>query len=134
MHINFLYGILTDGDCSKRKTTANRTDCPKRLLNVVEALTNGMSSQDIRIAAELYIRLCGTVKDAVAKLNKVDTIATYNLADITEVGGDTIDIDRIVSNIRSCPEIEVENSDGPWDIIRSAMIYLVNELYGERYA
>lgn len=133
MHINFLYGILTDGDCTRRKTTAHLMDCPARLQNIMKALSDGLNPVDRRIMAELYIRLCASDKDTAAKLDKIDPVSTYKLADIAENDGSTIDIDRIVSNLRGCPEIEIENSDGPWDIIRAALIYLVGELYGINY-
>ena len=67
--INKLYGYLTNGDSTERRTTTNRSGLAKEPLRVITALVPETADATTkRGLAELYIRLCFPDKDLAASL------------------------------------------------------------------
>lgn len=129
--LNVLYGVLTDGDNSVRKTTADRTILGPTASRIVTALMpDRVSTKCKRALAELYIRIIQSDKGLQRSLEKIDGINSYKLQSFREPFEDTDILPGIVSNIRAIGLPDEENSFLPFDYVKNALKALLEALNG----
>ena len=125
--LNRVYGVLTGGDNTVRKTTITVVNNSK----LVTALIPGtVSAACKRALAELYIRLCMTDKELQYKLLKADPINSYKLQSFYEPFADTGVIDNVVAAIKKLGLPDEERSALPFDIVKNALDKLLDSLNG----
>ena len=129
--LNILYGVLTDGDNSVRKTTTKRQDFSKEVIDIANALVpTRLSSAGKRALTELYIRLAATDKVLIAKLTAADPVNSYVLHSIYPDFTDDITLSEIVTSIKALALADEENSFLPIDYVRNALEKLLDKLKG----
>ncbi len=129
--INILYGVLTDGDNTIRKTTADRQSLSDTGKKIVSALIPTETSKTgTRALTELYIRLCYSDPAISRMIQTKDPLNTYPIWSCYEAFNDSVDIEKIVDNIRKIGLADEENSFLPVDYILNAMRKLVESLNG----
>ena len=99
--INHIYGLLTDGDSTTRRTTstrANETQPVRRILDGLVPLT--LCAQDRRALAELYLRLLSVDKEGQRLLRQVDPINSYKLHALYPEYSADFDLNKIVTSIK----------------------------------
>ena len=127
--LNRLYGILTNGDNSVRKTTGTRSGLPPLGKKIVSALVpDTLSDAGIRALAEIYIRLCQTSPELIELLQEKDPINSYSHHTFSENFSDSVELQTIVDRVRRIGLPEEENSFLPLDYIVNALRQLLNSL------
>ena len=129
--LNRVYGILTNGDSTVRKTTADRTGLSYRAQQIVDALVPDTLSDAAKCAmAELYIRLCMTDRGLQESLKQADPINSYKLHSFYSTFSG-VNIDTIVTNLRRVIIPDSEKSFLPFDYIRAALQNLLSLINGD---
>lgn len=126
--INKIYGVLTDGMGTVRKTTASRKNTNDRGRKIANALFCGVDAGAVEALTEVYIRLLQTTKELQLKLNKVDPINTYKLANISTEFCASFSMDTICSALRECNIADMEYSGTVWDLIIAALSELLDNI------
>jgi len=128
--INKVYGLLTDGDSTYRKTTVNRDGLPVDTAKLLEALLPKQThSAAKRMLAEFYIRLCDTNEELSKLLTEKDPVNSYKITSIYEAYPDgSIDLDGIVTAIKALALPGEGRSFMLFDYIRNALTVLLRSL------
>lgn len=126
--LNAVYGVLTNGDNTARRTTENTPPSGPVSRWVSALIPRDTTKAGIRAVAELYIRLCMTDKKLYLKLLKADPINSYKLQSFYEDFTDTGIIDKILQGIRDIGILDEETSALPFDTIRDALDQLLDAM------
>lgn len=128
-HVNKLYGYLTDGDNTERRTTTTRNGLPADALTLLGILIpSDIDDVSKRGLAELYIRLCFTDKALAEDVLKLDVVNSYRLHSFYDTIASTVKLADIVTNIRKSTVPDLENSALPLDYIMAALRHLLRLL------
>lgn len=129
-HLNYVYGILTNGDNEYRKTTSTRDNAGYTGRTIAQALLPaGLPATAVRALSEMYIRLCMSDKETYKKLLQIDPINSYKLQPFYEgFSTGALDIDDIVRAIKKIGLADEENSFLAFDYILNAMKKLIDSL------
>lgn len=128
--LNAIYGILTNGDNTHRRTTENTPD-HGNVSRWVKALIPGeTTAAGVRALAELYIRLCMTDKTLYRKLLQADPINSYKLQSFCEDFEDANILDSVLQGIRDIGILDEATSALPFDTLRQALEQFLDAVNG----
>ena len=126
--LNVFYGILTNGDNTRRKTTGI-TPKENTVQDIVTALIpSSVSAECKRALAELYIRIIQTDKSMQLSLKTIDPINSYKLQTFRENFSDQGILDKIIQQLQALGLPDEENSSLPFDYIKNALRILLDKL------
>jgi len=128
--LNTIYGILTNGDNTHRRTTENTPDKANIIRWVRALIPGGTTPAGVRALTELYIRLCMTDKKLYLKLLQVDPINSYKLQSFYEDFTDEAVLENILQGIRDIGILDESTSALPFDTIRQALDQFLDAVNG----
>lgn len=128
--LNILYGMLTNGDNTRRKTTVDSANNPTAIKIISALIPPRASAECKRALAELYIRLIQTDKNLQSLLSAVDPLNSYKLQSFRESFEEQGIIEEVVTALKTLGIPGEENSALPFDHIRNGLKMLLEVLNG----